>query len=626
MDLTLAAGDRIKAMLDTPVGGDQVDDNESQGIIAKFKNLLLQTGEKEEKEKKEEIPTAQQPTPQPSSPREIITYRIRFQPSQDIFTRGTNPLHLLDQLRQLGDCKPTAHIDDIPLLEDCNPDFCYISWDIILTTDKGINAIRDVFIFIEGDGDLKIEAIGEDEKITEETKPKKIGDILIERGDLKADDLKGVLESQKQTGEMLVEAGVVEPSKVESALVEQRYVREVMDKRKKAELVSSVRVASDKLDVLVDLVGELVTVQARLSQTASGETNSDLLLISEEVERLTAELRDNTMSIRMLPIGTTFSRFKRLVRDLAGELGKETELTTSGGETELDKTVIERLNDPLIHLIRNGVDHGIESPDTRKAAGKPSKGRIHLSATHSGASVLIKIKDDGLGLDPEVIRAKAVEKGMIAPDSDLTKKEIFGLIFAPGFSTAKNVTNVSGRGVGMDVVKRSMDDLRGSIDIESHRGKGSEITLRLPLTLAIIEGLLVKIKGDFFVLPLSYVEECVELTTEDVAASHGHRIANVRGEIIPYIKLRDFFSMNGNRPPIEQIVITELDGRKIGFVVDEVIGGHQTVIKSLGTTYKDVEFFTGATILGDGTVALILDIAKLAQFMEGEESLVRNEE
>jgi two-component system chemotaxis sensor kinase CheA len=308
------------------------------------------------------------------------------------------------------------------------------------------------------------------------------------------------------------------------------------------------------------------------------------------------------------------------VRDLSKELGKEIELTTEGAETELDKTVIEKLNDPMVHLIRNCIDHGVETPDFRSNIGKPAQGMIHLSAKHSGAYVLIEIVDDGAGLDADVIRSKAVEKGMIVPDAELTEKEIYSLILAPGFSTAKTVTNVSGRGVGMDVVKRAIDNLRGSIGITSQKGIGTTITLRLPLTLAIIEGLLVQIGKEYFVLPLSVVEECVELTREDIANAHGRHLANVRGQIVPYISLREQFAINGKKPEIEQIVIVGVEGHRVGFVIDNVIGEHQTVIKTLGRVYKDIEGISGATILGDGTVALILDIQKLVQIAEREEA------
>jgi two-component system chemotaxis sensor kinase CheA len=369
---------------------------------------------------------------------------------------------------------------------------------------------------------------------------------------------------------------------------------------------------------MVNLVGELVTVQARLSQTALTQGIAQFISIAEEVERLTVALRDNTMSIRMLPIGTTFSKFKRAVRDLSAELGKEIELTTEGAETELDKTVIEKLSDPLVHLIRNCVDHGIETPEVREAAGKPRRGAIHLSAVHSGAHVLIQIKDDGAGLDIEAIRAKAAEKGLVPPDATPSDKELFSLILMPDFSTAKKVTSVSGRGVGLDVVKKAIDALRGTIEITSIRGTGATITLKLPLTLAIIDGFLTKIGAEHFIFPLASVEECIELKRE-AAKSNGRHLVNVRGHIVPYIRLREKFMISGATPAIEQIVIVGEEGRRVGFAVDVVVGEHQTVLKSLGKFYKDVEGVSGATILGDGTVALILDIPKLIRAEEIEE-------
>jgi two-component system chemotaxis sensor kinase CheA len=321
----------------------------------------------------------------------------------------------------------------------------------------------------------------------------------------------------------------------------------------------------------------------------------------------------------MLPIGTTFSKFKRLVRDLSNELGKEVVMITDGGETELDKTVIERLNDPMVHIIRNCIDHGLEGPDIREAAGKPRQGTVRLSAVHSGANVVIRISDDGAGLDAEAIRAQAVKRGVIAPDVDLSEDELYAQILAPGFSTANKITDVSGRGVGMDVVKRSIDALRGAIEITSQKGMGTTISLRLPLTLAIIDGLLVEIGPSCFVLPLSAVEECVELTREDMAKARGRHMVNVRDELIPYILLRELFGMEEEPPAIAHIVIAEVDGRRLGFVVDRVTGEHQTVIKNLGRVYRDAKGFSGATILADGTVALILDVNRLTETAEVEE-------
>ena len=610
VNLTLSARDQIKSMLDNSDGGGA--DLETSGrIIAGLRALASNEG-----------PAAPAAPVEPKAVKPAggarMTYRIRFVPPRDIFSSGSNPLNLLSELKELGVCNAVAHTSGVPSLEDIDPEGCYVHWDVILTTDQGLNAIRDVFIFVEDDCELRIEAIAEHDEFSAAQSYKKLGEILLERGDISSDEMAGVLAKQRRFGEIAVSSGLVPEAEVLSALVEQRHVQAVRQEKQSADAANSIRVPAERLDMLVNLVGELVTVQARLSQTAAGRGDAELSAIAEEVERLTGELRDNALNIRMLPIGSTFSKFKRLVRDLSAELGKEIEMTTEGAETELDKTVIERLNDPLIHLIRNSIDHGLELPEVRLAAGKPRFGTVHLAAVHSGDSVLITIKDDGAGLDKEAIRAKAIERGVIAASAELSDKELFALVFAPGFSTAKKVSSVSGRGVGMDVVKKAIDALRGSIEVASVQGEGTRIMVRIPLTLAIIESLLVKIGKDFFMLPLSLVDECVELTREDVARAHGRNLAHVRERLVPYIPLRERFRIPGRVPDIEQIVITEVNGVRVGFVVDQVIGEHQTVIKSLGRAYKNAEGISGATILGDGSVALILDVPQLVQSVEAE--------
>ncbi len=617
LDLTLQSRDQISAMLGASAGGPPADEARGQQIIAGLQALLPQV------------------TPKPIITETIIaddkgateqichhTFRIRFKPEPDVLLRGTNPAALLNELRDLGHCDIIAQSENIPLLHNLTPEHCYLYWDVILTTIKGLEAVKDVFIFVEDDCELKIELINDSCSLIQGTDDtyKKLGDILVERGDISPVEMQKILSMQKRFGEILVEQGIVPAAKVESALKEQQQVRQVRQERTvtspAAETSLSVRVPAERLDHLVNLVGELVTVQAHLTQTADEKRDGDLISIAEEVERLISELRDTTLTMRMLPIGSTFSKFKRLVRDLSAELGKEIDLETSGADTELDKTVIEKLNDPLVHLIRNSIDHGIEMPEVRKAAGKPTKGIVHLGAEHSGDSVLVTIRDNGAGLDKERIRAKAIEQGLISAATELTDKEIYNMIFAAGFSTAQKVTSVSGRGVGMDVVKKAIEALRGTIDITSEAGKGSVITLKIPLTLAIIETLLVRVDTHFFVLPLSMVEECVELSRADVAAAHGRHLANVRGALTPYLSLREQFEINDNQPEIEQIVIASVAGSRVGFVVDDVVGEHQTVIKTLGKLYRDVQGISGATILGDGTVALILDPATLVRSAE----------
>ncbi len=621
IDIALSARDHIQNMFDVYYKNGSADENRSAEITAALKKMLPALPGR----KPSSAPAAPRTTDVPSRVQreegKNITYRIRFRPPRNIFTTGTNPLMLLRELQQFGPSRIVAQTEAIPYLEDYQPDECYTFWDVILTTDRGINAIEDLFIFVKDGSELSIDVIDEENTI-DSAAYKKLGEILLERGDLSRQDLIMALESKRRVGEVLVEKGIVSREKIESALAEQQHVREMREQRSAVADAgsSSIRVPTSRLDSLVNLVGELVTVQARLSQTALQSGIPQFLSIAEEVERLTVSLRDNTMNIRMLPIGTTFSKFKRVVRDLSAELGKEIELTTEGADTELDKTVIERLGDPLVHLIRNCIDHGIEPPDVRLAAGKPRRGTIHLSAAHSGPNVLIQISDNGAGIDTEAILQKAIEKGLIAADAQPTEKELFSLILQPDFSTAKKVTSVSGRGVGLDVVKKAIDALRGTIEFSSVRGTGTMITLKLPLTLAIIDGFLTKIGNDHFIFELTSVQECIELKREAAAKSSGRNLVNVRGSIVPYIRLREQFGVSGEPPAIEQIVIVQEDGHRVGFAVDTVIGEHQTVLKSLGRFYQGVEGVSGATILGDGTVALILDIPQLIRMVEQQES------
>lgn len=381
----------------------------------------------------------------------------------------------------------------------------------------------------------------------------------------------------------------------------------------KAVHVPTLRVPADKLDEFANLVGELVTVQARLTEIASRSEDSEVANVSEEMERLTASLRESSMSIRLMPIRATFERFRRLVHDLGRDLNKQVELLIEGADTELDKTVVDQLSDPLMHLIRNSMDHGIEDPAARLAAGKSPIARIRLAARQSGANVLIIVEDDGRGIDSRTVRERAVQAGLVTLDTPLTETEIYSLIMKPGFSTSNKITDISGRGVGMDVVHQSVEALRGSIDIASVHGSGTSVTLRLPLTLAIIDGLLVRVEEAYFVLPLANTLECIELTRIDTERANGRNVISVRGELIPYIRLREFFGVTTERPEREQIMVTEAEGGRYGFVVDEVLGDHQTVIKHLGRLYRQVQSVSGATILGNGSVALILDPQRLVQ-------------
>jgi len=562
IDLALAALDQIKEMLEEE-SGNATGSSARAEILASVQQLTAGSASSATHSQVE----AASPADAGGTAR---AWRIRFAPGAELMLNGADPLLLLRELKQMGDLRVTASMAAVPPIGELEPERCYISWEMVLTTSAGQDAIRDVFIFVEGCCELTIEPAS------------------VPAASCAADATVKALEDKRSA-------------------FGGRRTYDTPDN------ASSLRVPAAKLDQFVDLVGELVTVQARLSEIAAQRDDPEVASVSEEIERLTSSLRASSMDIRMTPIRATFEQFRRLVHDLARDLDKDVELTIEGADTELDKTVIDRLSDPLMHLIRNSMDHGIELADVRAAAGKRSTANIRLSARYSGASVLVEVADDGGGIDAEAVLNRAIEKGLVSANKQLAQSEIYELLFEPGFSTARQVTDISGRGVGMDVVRQSVESLRGTLDVTSERGHGTSVTLRLPLTLAIIDGLLVKIGNASFVMPLANTLECIELTRADIAKANGKHVSVVRGEVMPYIRLREYFNVSSGRPEIEQIMVVETEEGRYGFVVDEVLGDHQTVIKNLGRVYRHVQFISGATILGNGTVALILDPHRLVK-------------
>jgi len=631
ISLVLASRDHISDMLDAASGEGAVDPGQGDAIVNSLQNLLSGNSAPAAPEPKEEVEADPDSTTEaddrskaspveggPVAEGDSHNFRISFRPSPDFFDSGSDVETLLADLGNMGECTVTGASDGT--VEEYRSGKVEAFWDILVSTTQDLNSVKDVFIFAESTSKIKVVELGDDSE-ADFPEHKKIGDILVERGDVSRDELGRALGGQVPIGEVLVASALVSRDKVNSALKEQK----IMSKKREAKVrtSSSIKVAADKLDYLINLVGEMVVTQARLTEAANDIENVTLMEPVEEVERLTSELRDCVLNIRMLPIGTTFSRFKRLVRDLSEELGKEVDMVTQGADTELDKSVIEQLGDPMVHLIRNSIDHGIESPEIRLAAGKPRRGRVRLSAVHSGANVMITVEDDGKGLDAERIKAKSIEKGLIAADAELSEDEIFDLVFGAGVSTAQQVTGISGRGVGMDVVKSTIEGkLKGVVRVNSVLGEGSTITITLPLTLAIIDGLLVKVGNTHFVLPLSQVEECVELTAEDINMFHGRRVFPVREKLVPYVDLRNFFTITGQDLELRQMVIVNVADERVGLVLDDVIGGHQTVIKSLGWVYRNAEGVSGATILGNGEVALVVDVANLVKHATKEEVTV----
>ncbi|MGO4114801.1 chemotaxis protein CheA [Rhizobium ruizarguesonis] len=531
------------------------------------------------------------------------SWRIRFSLPANSMANGTNPLGLLDELRDLGECTVRANTSAIPALDALVPTDLHISWDVTLTSEQDRSAIDDVFIFVLDDMELSVEEINGPTA------------AVVAPADEKAAPAPVAAAS----------AAPVPPA----AVPEFRPVEAVPAKREapaavsQAKAAENVRVPAERLDELMDRVGELVIAQSRLSQLASASTDIALRSVSEEIERLSGELRDTMMVLRMVPVATLFSRFRRLVHDLARETGKVIELVTEGESTEVDKTVIERLADPLVHLVRNSIDHGLETPADRLASGKIEAGTVTLSARQAGGEVIISIKDDGRGINRERVRAKAESSGLIQPAQPLSDSELLQLIFAPGFSTAAAITNLSGRGVGMDVVKKTVEALRGAIDIVSLPGQGSEVSLRIPLTLAIIDGLLVRVGSGRYVIPLSAVEECLELSLEEDLRSRGRSFISLRDSLVPFLRLRDLFR-TGTKPDVHQkVVVISTGTERVGLVVDQIIGDHQTVIKSMSKLHNNVATFSGATILGDGSVALILDVGHLVAAGQQQEAQLR---
>lgn len=459
-------------------------------------------------------------------------------------------------------------------------------WHMKLTTHAAENAVRDAFIFVENGGELTLEKRAASRAVPPPPQ-----------------------ENMPPPAAATEEADQPPPLKTKSDVPISSDFTSNTD---------TLRVSSWKLDHLVNLAGELAIAQAQLASASSMTANAppELFAAVESMERLGSELRTQVLNIRMIPIGNTFAKYRRIVRDLAAELGKNVDLEIAGGETELDKSVMDQIGDPLVHLVRNSLDHGIEKPEVRVQHGKPERGRLTLAAQQQGDRVLIRVADDGRGLDTEAIRKKAEEQGLIPAAAELSEAEIHALIFSPGFSTAHQVTKVSGRGVGMDVVKRRIELLRGGIEVRSEPGKGSEFILSLPLTLAIIDGLMVEVDGDRFIIPLSIVTETIELTREQRRSNNQVNRVDLRGSFVPCLRLRDVFGFPDHNPEVERVVMVRLGGEQLGLVVDVVVGNHQTVLKSLGRLCRDMAMFSGANVLGDGTVALVLDVPGLLRQAE----------
>jgi len=549
-------------------------------------------------------------------------WHLFIQFGENCLRDGMDPLSFIRYLATLGEIMSlTTFSHAMPDAESMDPESSYLGFEIVLKSDADKAAIESVFDFVREGSYIHIlpledkipyyveliNSLGEDNA--------QLGELLLKSGVITQRELQEGLNAQQaqvpqpntRLGEILVDQQVVQQPLVNAALEKQQQIKD-----NKARENQTIRVDAERLDKLIDVIGELVISGAGVNLRALHTSDSALLEATSEMMRLVEEVRDGALQLRMVAIGATFSRFQRVVRDVGKELGKDIALVITGGDTEVDKSVVEKIGDPLMHLVRNAMDHGIESAEVRAARGKPSRGELRLNAYHESGSIAIEVSDDGGGLDRDRILAKAIEKGLVQADAKLSDHEIYSLIFEPGFSTASQISNLSGRGVGMDVVKRNVTDLRGDIEVESRPGQGSTIRIRLPLTLAIIDGFLVGVGKSSYVIPLDRVVECLELSGD----LNDRDYMDLRGEVLPFIRLRDLFNISGDQPRRPNVVVVHSAGVKTGLVVDRLIGEFQTVIKPLGKLFGHVEGLGGSTILGSGEVALILDVPVLVSAFE----------
>ncbi|WP_315765527.1 MULTISPECIES: chemotaxis protein CheA [unclassified Bradyrhizobium] len=610
ISVALAARDYIRALIEAP---DDTDAIIGEAILDDLRQFVAP------REQAAELPAATTAVA-PVQAGGVAGWKLYLEFEQQVLRNGSNPLDLLDDLCKLGPCFAVPLTDAIPLLDALEADDCYLKWDVTLQCDCERSAIDDVFMFVCDEMKLVVTplAVADLALVPVAAAPDTPAAIVAE-----VDAVPIVSVEEAPLAPAAIAPAAAEPAAAPATQAPAKARREE-GKRGEDRAVATVRVQAERLDELMDRVGELVIAQARLSQLAVASSDLSIKMIAEEIERLAGSLRDTTMGARMVPIGSLFGRFRRLVHDLSRDLDKPVEFITAGEDTELDKTMIECLADPLVHLIRNAIDHGIEDTARRTAAGKTEPGRIELQAIHSGAQVLVTVRDNGGGLNTARIRAKAEEQGLIAPGASLSDNDIHQYLFHPGFSTAQTISALSGRGVGMDVVKRTIENMRGTIDLATKPGQGTTVTLRLPLTLAIIEGLLIRVGAGRYIIPLSAVEECVELTAED-QRSRGRSFLNVRGGLVPFLRLRELLHAGGTPDPHQKTIIISTGESRVGLVADQIIGNHQTVIKSLSKLHSDVTIFSGATILGDGTAALILDVAQLVALAQAKAEKQMNE-
>ncbi len=554
-------------------------------------------------------------------------YHIVFRPKPDMLQKANEPLYILRELRKLGTLDLVVETDRLPPLEEIEPDRPYLGWTGTLRTTAQRAQVEDVFEFVAGDCELAITPLGDAPAVVP-------GDACTSRAQAPA-AAEAVLTPAAQT----VAAPPIAPSldslapELAAAAAPEGFDAATAPRAAAAKTAgaTTTRVELEKIDRVVNMVGELVIAQAMLGQVVHSlpeSVSSGLLQVLEEVVHHTRELKDSVMSMRAQQVNAVFQRMPRLVRELAGKTGKKVRLELSGETTEVDRSIIERLGDPLTHIIRNSIDHGIETPAERAAAGKPEEGTIRLAAEHRGGRIVIQISDDGAGINPERVLKKARERGLVGPDAALSEDEINNLIFLPGFSTAEKVSDISGRGVGMDVVRRNIQDVGGRISLKSERARGMTIQLALPLTLAVMDGMVIRVGAETYVMPMSAIVECLRPPASDIHALLGTRgMLQLRGNLVPLVQLGELLDIAPTATDSEErvVIITDAgEGERFGIVVDELCGHQQVVVKSIEESYGSVPGIAGATILGNGRVAFILDVEKLSDLAGSVQGAMSN--
>lgn len=542
-------------------------------------------------------------TQTPVSGTNLVTYFISFIPDENVLKNGTNPLYLIDELNALGECNIQISTDRIPPIAEIDTLKCYLEWYLFIATSESVDTLKDVFLFVADNSDIDIVKVSNQNVIHEES-------VLAAFLNSRNNDESWQIKDQED--QKVLSAGEVADEQTEPIAILKTEVKPERNFIFGQTTVDSIRVDSVKIDRYMNLVSEFITAQSRLDQIASGLKNTELNAIAETWGKLNRQMRDNAFEMSLIPIQSLELRFKRLVFDLSKSLNKEIELSTEGLETELDKNIIENLTEPLLHIIRNSVDHGIETKSERLSKRKSPVGKIHIKASTVGSYVKIEIEDDGEGLNAAKIKDKAIVNGLIAAAERLTEAEIFQLVFEPGFSTASEVTDISGRGVGLDVVRRSIQGMRGTVEIESEKDKFTRFMLKLPLSLSIIDGLLTRVGNNYFVIPSSVVNKLYAVKQEELKRDF-RQVVELDGNQFPYLNLTEEFEPETQIPDEQHLVAVTYGNQLYGLIVDEIVREYQAVVKPLSRMLKGQNIFSGANILGSGDLALVIDTNKLIQ-------------